>query len=121
MARKLTAWNKAVAKTFKAGKSKNKDYTFKQALQDASAMQNGGNETQPTNTNTNQDPDPDPDPAESKGGSSPLVGTPFGEPMTVTKHGGTHGPKHSGKSRKHKHHKHKGHKSHKKQKKLKSH
>lgn len=34
--RKLTKWNLLVKKVFKEGKAKNKNYTFKQALSDAS-------------------------------------------------------------------------------------
>jgi hypothetical protein len=34
--RKLTAWNIFVGKVFREGKAKNKDYSFKQALSDAS-------------------------------------------------------------------------------------
>jgi len=34
--RKLTKWNLLVKKVFKEGKTKNKNYSFKQALRDAS-------------------------------------------------------------------------------------
>jgi len=36
MARKLSAWNLFVKKIYQEGKSKNKNYEFKQALEDAS-------------------------------------------------------------------------------------
>jgi hypothetical protein len=36
MARKLSAWNLFVMKIYKEGKAKNKNYDFKQALDDAS-------------------------------------------------------------------------------------
>jgi hypothetical protein len=103
MARKLTDWNKKVQKQFKAGKATDANYTFKNALQDASKSQSGGNGIV--------------EPAHSNDVVANDLNKPVGAPI------GGSGPKHTGgrRSRKNKHPKKKGCKSQKKHKKLKHH
>ena len=123
MARKLTAWNKAVKATFAAGKAKNPSYSFKQALQDASAMQKGGNDAslieakilEQGQKNSNNVAGED----EKIEGGSALEGSPINAetnmiPKIVSKHTG-------GRKSKRHHHKKKGNKSHKKHKKTRHH
>jgi antirestriction protein ArdC len=50
--RKLTAWNILVKKVFAEGKSKNKNYSFKQALSDASKRKGEMGSTNHSNSNT---------------------------------------------------------------------
>lgn len=116
MARKLTAWNKHVQKTFKAGKANDANYSFKQALQDASQSHTGGNEELAPAHNNNIDT------TENK--ADPLLqngGEPVGANVGSTTLSGS--PLKGGRrrSKKNKHHKKKGSKSHKKQKHPKHH
>lgn len=118
MARKLTAWNKLVQKQFKAGKSKDKNYSFKDALQDASKSHTSGGGSDaltseiPLPPHSNTDPEKNVDTLSPTNGGSSLVGTPITGGMPIHKGGR--------RTKKNKSHKKRG-KSQKKQKKSKHH
>jgi hypothetical protein len=113
MARQLTAWNKLVQKQFKAGKANDKNYSFKQALKDASKNQNGGNEQVPSNNEINTDEKHKPNQESLQNGGNDPVGASVGSSTL------SGSPLHKGgrrRSKKHRsHHKKRG-KSHKNQK-----
>lgn len=128
MARQLTAWNKAVQKQFKAGKAMDVNYSFKQALLDASKMHtsggNGDGNKDGTEDGTGNGDEDNVNSLNQNGGSEPvgtpvggsdLVGTPLNASITSTlKH--TTGGRRSKKNKSKLHKKKKGGKSHKSRK-----
>jgi len=117
MARQLTAWNKLVQKQFKAGKANDKNYSFKQALKDASKSHtSGGSEhvnTDENNDNTVVNANKEPGQHSQQNGGNDPVGASVGSSTL------SGSPLHKGgrrRSKKHRsHHKKRG-KSHKNQK-----
>ena len=109
MAKKVSEWNKLVQKKFKAGKAKDANYSFKQALKDASKSHTGGAD-EPAHSNEEVLP------LHNGGNDAVGVNDPVGATDTSTLSGSPFQKAGRRRSKKHRsHHKKRG-KSHKNQK-----